>query len=248
MINIIICDDSPNTLERIKNIVEQFYNEISFKQFNIKTFNNSEDTITYTKNNYDKRKIYILDIDLNEERNGLLLGREIRKLDDYKSEIIFVTNHIQMAFKVFQYKLRVLEFIDKNYNIDKQLKESILIATKILNKNKEEIEGKSLQIKFGIQIFNIPLKDIVCLETIKSTKKILLYKANNRLEFYGTLKELKNSLDGNFIQVHKTTIVNKNYIKNLNKEPGNPYLELDNDIQCSISKNGLKEVIERWTC
>ena len=204
MINIIICDDCPNTLEMIKHIVEQFYNEISFKNFNIKTFSNSEDTITYTKNNYDKKKIYILDIDLNEERNGLLLGREIRKLDDYKSEIIFVTNHIQMAFKVFQYKLRVLEFIDKNYNIDKQLKESILIATKILNKNKEEIEGKSLQIKFGIQIFNIPLKDVVCLETIKSTKKILLYKANNRLEFYGTLKEVKNSLDSNFIQVHKT--------------------------------------------
>ncbi|UVE39486.1 hypothetical protein KTC92_09490 [Clostridium sp. CM027] len=91
----------------------------------------------------------LLDINLNEERNGLSLGGEIRKLDDYKNEMIFVTNHIQMAFKVFQYKLRVLEFIDKNYNIDKQLKESILIATKILNKNKEEIEEKSLQIKFG---------------------------------------------------------------------------------------------------
>ena len=104
MINIIICDDCPNTLEMIKHIVEQFYNEISFKNFNIKTFSNSEDTITYTKNNYDKKKIYILDIDLNEERNGLLLGREIRKLDDYKSEIIFVTNHIQMAFKVLDRK------------------------------------------------------------------------------------------------------------------------------------------------
>ena len=248
MVNIIICDDCLNTLEIIKNIVEYSYNEISFKQFNIKTFNNSEDTITYTKNNYDEKKIYILDIDLNEERNGLLLGREIRKLDDYKSEIIFVTNHIQMAFKVFQYKLRVLEFIDKNYNLDKQLKESILIATEILTKNSEKIEEKSLQIKFGTQIFNIQLKDIICFETIKSTKKILLYKANNRLEFYGTLKELKNSLDYNFIQVHKTTIVNKNFIRSINKEPGNPYLELDNDIQCLISKSGLKEVIKRWTC
>ncbi|MBZ9618522.1 LytR/AlgR family response regulator transcription factor [Clostridium estertheticum] len=246
MIHIIICDDCLNALEIIKSIVEQFYNEIGFKEFIIKTFNSSEDTITYTEKNYDKEKIYILDIDLNEEKNGLLLGREIRKLDDYKSEIIFVTNNVQMAFKVFQYKLRVLEFIDKNYNLDIQLKESILIATKILTKTKEESKEKLLQVKFGIQIFNIPLKDIIYFETIKSTKKLLLVKANSRLEFYGTLKEIKNSLDDNFIQVHKTTIINKNHIRSINKEPGNPYLELDNDMQCFISKSGLKEVTEQW--
>ena len=78
MIDIIICDDCPNALEIIKNIVEKFYYENRFKQFNIKKFNNSEDTISYTKNNYDKKKIYILDIDLNEEKNGLLLGDQLQ--------------------------------------------------------------------------------------------------------------------------------------------------------------------------
>jgi two-component system response regulator AgrA len=248
MINILICDDCSRTVELIKNIVNQFYDEIDLKDFSVQTFNNSKDITTYVKNNSIEKNIYILDIDLNEEKNGLLLGREIRKLDNYCGEMIFVTSHLEMSFKVFQYKLRVLEFIDKTCNLSKQLKESLSIATTIICKNAQENKEKKLQVKSGIHIFNIPIKNVIYFETIKNSNKIILCTCNNRIEFYSTLKELKNSLDDNFIQVHKTTIVNKNYIRNINKSPNNLYVELENGVQCPVSRSGLKVVSDLWTC
>ncbi|MBU3210007.1 DNA-binding response regulator [Clostridium algidicarnis] len=177
MINILICDDCERTVNMIKNIVIKTYEEeMNFKEFNVLTFNNSTDVISYIRNCVGKN-IYILDINLNEERNGLKLGREIRKLDKYSGEMIFVTNHIELSFKVFQYKLRVITLIDKSLCLESQLKESLLIATRILNKKKDEDE-KKLVVKVGSEMFNIQLQDIIYIETIKNSRKVVLYSIN----------------------------------------------------------------------
>ena len=241
MINILICDDCPKTVNLLKNIVVKTYEEeMNFKDFTVLTFNNSTDVISYVKNNVENN-IYILDIDLNEEKNGLTLGREIRKLDKYSGEMIFVTNHVELSFKVFQYKLRVVTFINKSLDLENQLKESLLIATQILNKEKKE-EPKKLVIKIGAEMFNIQLQDIIYIETIKNSRKVTLHSTNTIVEFYSTLKELMNSLDNNFIQTHKTNIVNKKYIKSVCKNSNNPYVEMATGDRCPISRTGLKEV------
>src|SRR3712207_9124247 len=79
------------TLFRSSRIVNTFYEKNNFKSFKISTFNNSNDILHSIKNNSNPQKIYILDIDLNEKINGLLLGREIRKLDNYSGEMIYIT-------------------------------------------------------------------------------------------------------------------------------------------------------------
>jgi two-component system response regulator AgrA len=181
-----------------------------------------------------------------------MLGKSIRKLDNYSGEMIFVTNHTEMSFKAFQYKLRVLEFIDKNYSLEKRIKESLAIATDILLHNEENNEVnnevKKLQVKFGSQLFNIPFKEIIYVETIKDSGKLLLCTKNNRIEFYSTLKDLKFLLDDYFIQTHKNTIVNKTFILNINKSRNDMHINLKNGIQCQLSKSGLKEVHKHWTC
>ncbi|MBZ9607510.1 LytTR family DNA-binding domain-containing protein [Clostridium estertheticum] len=241
MINILICDDCPKTVSLLKNIVVETYEEeMDFKDFTVLTFNNSTDVISYVKNNVENN-IYILDIDLNEEKTGLTLGREIRKLDKYSGEMIFVTNHVELSFKVFQYKLRVITFINKSIHLENQLKESLLIATQILNKEKDE-DPKKLVIKIGAEMFNILLQDIIYIETIKNSRKVTLHSTNTIVEFYSTLKELMNSLDNNFIQTHKTNIVNKKYIKIVCKNSNNPYVEMVTGDRCPISRTGLKEV------
>lgn len=248
MINVLICDDCLKTLVILKNMVTQFYQKIEFKAFKILTFNNSTEALSYVKDNCNNKFIYILDVDLGEEKNGLMLGKAIRNLDNYSGEMVFVTNHTEMGFKAFQYKLRALEFIDKTYSLEKQFKESLSIATDILLRNEENNKDKKLQVKFGSQLFNISFKEIIYLETIKDSGKILLCTKNNRIEFYSTLKDLLDLLDDNFIQTHKNTIVNKNFILNINKTRNDMYVELKNGVQCPLSKSGLKEVNKYWTC
>ncbi|WP_027624636.1 LytR/AlgR family response regulator transcription factor [Clostridium lundense] len=246
MINIMICDDCLEIRNAISNIINDFYKNINFKEFNIVSFDNSDDSIDYVKKNTNKKNIYLLDIDLNEDKNGLMLGQEIRKLDNYLGEMIFVTNYSHMGFKVFQYKLRVLDFIDKNCNFEKKLRESILIATNILNKKESGQAEKRLQVKVESQIYNVLFKDINYIETIKNSRKVVLYTSNSRLEFYDTLKNLSSLLDDNFIQIHRTTIVNKNYIKNVCKNYNNPCVILKDGAKCMMSRSGLKEVMKHW--
>lgn len=246
MINIIICDDCLEIRNIISNVVNDFYNEINFKEFNIVNFDNSHDIIAYIKKNNKNKNIYLLDIDLKEEKNGLILAKELRKLDNYSGEMIFITNYPHMGFKVFQYKLKALDFIDKNYNFKKQLKESLLIATNIFNKKENEQEEKKLQVKVQSQIYNVLFKDINYIETIKNSRKVVLYTSNSRLEFYDTLKNLSSLLDDNFIQIHRTTIINKNYIKNVCKNYNNPYVILKDGVKCILSRSGLKDVMKYW--
>ncbi|EDS77925.1 LytR/AlgR family response regulator transcription factor [Clostridium massiliodielmoense] len=247
MIDIFICDDNIETLKIINKIVNEFYKKINFKSFQISTFSNSKDILDAIHNTQNNKRIYILDIDLNEKMNGLLLGREIRKLDNYSGEMIYITNHSELGFKVFQYKLRILQFIDKSYNLSKDLTDSLITATKILHKSTQINTEKTLKIKSGFQIFNIPFKDIICIETIKNSKKVQLSTNKNIIQFYTTLKELKTKLDDNFIQVHKTALVNKNFIVSINKSQDNSFVKLTNDILCPLSRNGIKEVNKHWT-
>ncbi|KYH33945.1 accessory regulator protein A [Clostridium tepidiprofundi DSM 19306] len=245
MINILIYSECSRLIEIIKNIVERFYCEINFKDFNIQMFNDSKEIIKYIKSSIVGKRIYILDNELNERRDGLLLGKKIRELDNYRGVMILITNYPEISFKVFQYKLQVLALILKNYELSKHIKESISIATNILYKDIQVNREKKLRIRAGVQILNILIKDIIYVETIKNSKKIMICTTNNRIEFYSTLKELSNFLDNKFIQVHKTTIVNKNYIKSINKNRKNLYIELQNGIICPLSRNGLKKLNDR---
>lgn len=246
MIDIFICDDNIETLKLITKVVNECYKKLNFKSFKVSIFNNSKDVLNAVSNNKNTKCIYILDIDLNEKMNGLLLGREIRKLDNYTGEMIYITNHSELGFKVFQYKLRILQFIDKNYNLSKDLQDSLVTATKILQNNMPISTEKTLKIKSGFQIFNIPFKDIICIETIKNSKKVQLSTNKNIIQFYTTLKELKTKLDDTFIQVHKTAIVNKDFIVSVNKSQDNSFVKLTNDILCPLSRNGIKEVNKHW--
>ncbi|WP_141640252.1 response regulator, partial [Clostridium botulinum] len=145
MIDVYICDDNTETLNIIAKTVTTFYEKINFNSFKISTFNNTTDILHNIKNNSNPKRIYILDIDLNEKINGLLLGREIRKLDNYSGEMIYITNHSELGFKVFQYKLRILQFIDKTFSLGKELEDSLLTATKILTETKKLNTEKTLK-------------------------------------------------------------------------------------------------------
>lgn len=241
MYNIIICEDNVKMGEELKKVAIEFLHENNINEFNIFNFQNYLNTVECVKEKVNEKNIYILDVELNEEKNGLMLGMEIRNIDKYSGVMIYITSHVELSQKVFEYKLQVLEFIDKNTDIRKNLKKCLNIASKTILCKSENNRGV-LEVKCGFQIFKVLMKDIVYVETIKNSRKIALYTNKNRIEFYSSLKEMKDKLGGNFVQVHKTTLANKDYIKKVNKEKGNLYIEFTNECRCPISRQGVKEI------
>lgn len=242
--NIIICEDRKEYIERICKIVKDVLEERGL-EYNIKAFKNYEQTINYVKslNSYEDC-LYILDIDLKQDKNGLSLGREIRNIDEYKGEMIYVTSYIHQMQNVFKYKLKILDFIDKGYDMENSIREALNAYLKIY---KDKIENESLIFKVGTNVFIIKPSDIICIETDKSKKKIIIYTINNQISINLTLKEIQEDLSNQFVQIHRSIIVNKEHIKMVENMNGDLYVVLTGGIKEIVSKRREKEIRSCFT-
>lgn len=242
--NIIICEDNSLYLNKIYNISYEFLknNNISGS---VKAFNTYTNTINYIKTLPDYTNLlYILDIDLGSEKNGIVLGREIRQLDKYKGEMIFVTAYTHQMSNVFKYKLKVLDFIDKGFNLEKDLLDSLKAYSYI---NKSSLSHEKLSIKDGIKTYNIDPNDIILVETDKSSKKIIITCSCKVITARITLKEFLKLSPKFFMQIHRCCVVNTKHITKMAYENKILFLSLTNDNKQAVSKRREKQVKECTT-
>ncbi len=240
MINFIICEDDEMMVKNVINII----NNCMSKQecsFNIGLIKDStEGVIDYVKQNIDNKNIYILDIDLKYNQNGMKLAKEIRKYDD-NGEIIFLTSHTTMVMYVFKYRLKALDFIDKQDDIKQRLTENL---ESILNKpldNREE----AITVKCGTRAYVLKFDEIINIQTTSINGKLRASTIDSQIEFYGHLKDIEKELDERFNRSHRACIVNKNHIKMINKERYNLYIIMTNGEKSLLSRNYLKGLMNK---
>ena len=104
-----------------------------------------------------------------------------------------------------------------------------------------EHSGESLNIKNKQKNFSVPFDKICYIESIKSTHKLILYYDNGMITFYALLKDIEKELDSRFIRCHKSIIVNKNKIVNIDKKKHT--IELSHNYHCIYSPR-CKEIIK----
>lgn len=242
MFNIIICEDESSIRNNLKLIINEYIKNNSIPA-NIKLeTDNPNDVIKYVEKNYEKINIYFLDIALNSDTNGLVLAKKIRKYD-YNGYLIFITGYPELTLKTFQYKLKALDYICKDDpEIKRRIWECLDVIVNEQQNNNDKENKKTIVIKSGNNIFNIPLDQIVCIET-SLNHKVVLYTKNDKIEFYGSLSELQKKLDDNFYRIHRSYIVNLNYIKKISLNKDNLYIIMQNDCKCLLSKKYIREVV-----
>ena len=202
--------------------------------------------IKFSKENLKSTNIYFLDVFLNSKYNGLTLGKEIRKYD-YNGYIIFITWHLEFSLKVFQYKLKVLDYIFKG---DSDINERI---TECLNVIKKECrrdminnqEERYFIIKNRKDIYSIPFTDILYFETNTHNRKITLHTINRNLEYNGTLLETMDKLDDSFYRCHRSYIINLKHIKLISTKKNDRHVIVGDNQKCLLSQKYLKGLINR---
>ncbi len=155
--------------------------------------------------------VYFLDIDLNSKLNGIDLAALIHeKLPD--SYIVFISQYANLVFKSF--KVRPFDFLPKP--MTKADLENVLleIDQDHLKKNDHE-RPDFLQIKIGTQLYQIPKSEIIFLE--KYGNKCIVHSTRKTVHCYQSLESISEKLeDLNFIRCHKSYIVNRTFISQLN--------------------------------
>lgn len=240
MLQIFICEDNKFQKDSLTKIINDI---ILIENYDIGlnlSTDNPYEILDYIKNT-PTSGIYFLDINLNNNINGIQLAEKIREYDP-RGFIIFVTSHAEMSYLTFIYKVEAMDYIIKdNYdNVKKRVHECIKNAHKKY-KNKYFNIQKVFSTKINDKIINIDYNDILFFETSSKIHKIIIHSINRQLEFYSKMKDIENTLDDRFIRCHTSFIVNKDKIKMIDKKKRVAYMI--NDEKCLISTRGLKKLL-----
>jgi two-component system response regulator AgrA len=230
MLQVIICEDNSVHREKLKMLIE---NTILREQLDLKvelSTGNPDDVISYVENN-KITGIYFLDVDLKNNTNGIRLGEKIREMDSL-GFIIFTTTHLEMSYLAFKYKIEAMDYVIKD---DEDFKERVNGC--LLKAYNTYYRGKhtedSIIIKEDTRIIKIKRGDIFFIETTGVAHKIRVHEENRQLEFYGNLKDLQEKLTANFYRCHKSYIVNREKIQEIDKR--NNKIIMINGEECYVS-------------
>ena len=233
MINVIVCDDDNNFLKKVIEQIKNYMikNEYKYKIINFDDYNSN--FINLIKEDLENA-IYILDIE-TPTRSGIDVARIIRKYN-VASPIIFLTGHEELGNVVLARNTNILAFINKFDNFRNRLNMSLDTAMKLLD--------KKYVIRFNDRgsIYTIECSKILYITTDTIARKTVIvtdkaeFRVNNPLNFF------MSTLNEDFIQTHKSCIVNKNRIVNINNNHNS--ITFDNGIMIDLLSDKYKKAID----
>lgn len=222
MINIAVCDDNPQDLENIVNLVKT----IPLK-FNINSYTDPAELISDIESGvvFDA---FLLDI-LMDKDNGIDIAKIIRKSHE-KTPICFITATPEYALQ--GYEVNALRYYLKPLDEEKLTGDLFNLL-----KNVDLKKYSYITLTNAKGLFKIKIDDIYYVESMMRTLNI--HTKNKTFQVIGKISDFEENLKNNdFIRVHKSFLVNLAYIKNIYKDT----ITMDNDSQVLLSKHRSKEV------
>ncbi len=207
--NIALCDDNIQDLNELEILLKKYKELHSNTHFEIESFLNP--SILYKKiQENNLADIYILDI-LMSETTGIELGNIIRTHGN-KNAIIYTTSSDDFALDA--YHIHAVRYLLKPIQ-ENQFFEAIDYALSYVEFKKVPIY--SIKTKKGL--ISVPYSNIEYIEN--ASRMLHLYQTDSsvitsifiRKSFEDEVKELSDN--SYFIKVHKSFIINMNYIQKL---------------------------------
>lgn len=231
MLKVVIVEDDVKTQNKVKKVVRNVTFNLD-DDVEIQIFSGYSDDLKKVIVNNDFRKIYIMDIQLENSESGIFIAKKIRDFD-WDSQIIFITDHDKMFETVFRNVYNVFDFIEKFHDFESRLESSL---RKIFSMNFDNKLFYYSSRNIDLQIF---MKNILYVYRETVERKIIVVTDNNKFLINMSLQEIIDKLDDRFVMVHRACIVNKEHVQefNWNKK----YFLLDNgEIVNMLSKKYRK--------
>ncbi|MBO5237288.1 MAG: response regulator transcription factor [Lachnospiraceae bacterium] len=243
MLSIYICEDNPIQLNHYRTIVE---NIILMEELDMKiqaAVTNPDELLTIAKQTQQNQEnggaFYLLDIDLNANKDGFDVAQAIREFDS-RGFIAFITTHSEMAMLTFKYQVEAMDFILKDdiWSIGTHIRSCLEVAKK---RYITYSQVPMLAFKTGDQTIYIEQDRIQYIATSSTPHKVTVVTENSITEFYGSLKKCSEVLPQNFIRCHKAYIVNVNHITSVDRKTF--AITFANNHTCFASTRGITRVL-----
>ncbi len=186
-----------------------------------------------------------------------LTGFEMLELLDEYPHIIFTTAYDQYAIKAFE--LNAVDYLMKPFSKDRFLQALEKAKKRIEKNNKDDKPVKELVqkvkeesgvidrifVKTGSRIDVIPVSEIIKIEAQDDYAEIFTKEKSYLKKETMTFLE-KNLPPANFIRVHRSTIINTDYLNKIEKYGKETYVIILKDgSKVNVSKSRIKMLRER---
>lgn len=227
--NIVICEDDKSFRNKIEHITSMYTARTDSNSKCVLSTADAQEVINYAHSN-PELTIYFLDIQLEGAITGFDIAAEIRK-NDWNSSIVFITSYKEKIMLTYEYKLELLDYIIKTEpeKIEAKVNECMRIAESRQSKGYTQ----SLTIDTKRFVTTLPFDEIIMIEGIKGTHKLLLHHKDGLFEFYSSINEVMSQLDERFLRCHKAVIVNTDKIRIVDKKEH--IIRLENGIECEYA-------------
>ena len=211
---IVVYDDDNNFLDFIKNILDKINKKHENMLGTPVYFSEENEVKEYVLANKKHLTVFLLDIMVDDEiAIGYDLAKYIKEIEPC-SIIIYVSNFLKNYMKEAYAKMKSLTFIEKeNENIFNELEE-------VLKDVHNQVTEKVYLIAEDKFIFkSIKYKDILYIEKIKNTRRVILNYKNGFVYRNDSLISIKSQLKGKgfFLYSTKNFIVNVKEIIHIDK-------------------------------
>lgn len=159
-----------------------------------------------------------------------------------------MTSCNELAYKAFEYELEAVEYIVKEPQDFLAGKMSIRIERRldrVFRKIEESTSGDihpTVRVESGSRIIEIPIKDIVVVQAIKSSHLVDIYTTSQKIRIKVTLKNMLEKLGEEFTYVNKSCIVQKRLIREINKK--NYFAIMSGGLQVEISYREMRKLVK----
>ena len=228
---IAVCDDQCNSLEHIITQVRSVG-----IQCEILSFQEVSDLLQKIKDS-EVIDAVLMDIEWDGEQKGIEYASELFELSP-KTKIIFVTGFPERySQQIFLKNTSLRGFISKPIDTD--------ILLKNLKKIEDEMileENRKLLLKFSGTVVAVDPDDIIYIESRLHTATV--HSKNGEHLCYEKLDTLAKRLPGQFIQTHKSFLVNMDKIQLIERER----VILEEKMEVPISKARYNKLYESYFC
>jgi two-component system response regulator AgrA len=216
MIKVYICEDDPKQLQELEQLVSKVIIDRQLDMGFGLSGSDPHEILASVRRQSPEKAVFLLDIALNSDINGIQLASEIRDLGG-RNKIIFVTTHTELSLTVFQYQVEALDFILKDFpdQLYDRLRQVLTVAQTRF-KSEEQPQEELIQIKIGETIRSLEVQHVLFFESSLNPHKIVVHLDDGELEYYGLLKDVPD-LNDNFYRCHKSYVVNLTRIRSLDK-------------------------------
>lgn len=242
MLKIFVCDDETVHRNRITKIVKNYLMMMDYDiEFAMET-PDPNDVLTFIRKERTEG-LYFLDIDLNAEMNGIMLGAKIREYDP-TAKIVFITSYSDMAYLTFVYKVEAMDYLVKDDFEELQKKVISCIDTAMERYMNTELPSREqIRIKSGVLDIKLFVDEILFFDSSQTPHKLIIHLDNRMVEYTGKIKDVEK-FSQSFYRCHQSYVVNVNNISRIDKKER--VITMVNDEECLVSTRHLKKLVDRF--